>query len=267
MSWNPDQYDRFRDQRLQPAIDLLSHVPSYTQAEIVDLGCGSGAAFQILGEKYPKARLTGVERDGAMLDAARRVAEELKLAVELVQNDIEAWQTESTLDVIFSNAVLHWLPDHQNLLPRLMGFLVPGGCLAVQMPNMWNEPVHLLLREVAGAARWQDRALPACRTKPVLSPQAYDDILRPLSDTLHIWENTYPHNLEGEDAVFNWIKGSSLKPVLDTLQPGEQEDFSSQYAEALRAAYPMGENGKTLYPMKRLFIVATTPASRAAQAN
>jgi trans-aconitate 2-methyltransferase len=78
-----------------------------------------------------------------MLERARQVVP----AVEWQQADIARWQPFAPFDLIFSNAALHWLPDHERLLPALAGCLAPGGVLAVQMPRNFDAPSHTAIAE------------------------------------------------------------------------------------------------------------------------
>ncbi|MCH7957955.1 MAG: trans-aconitate 2-methyltransferase, partial [Proteobacteria bacterium] len=154
------------------------------------------------------------------------------------------------------NAALHWLDGHEALFPRLAGGLRPGGVLAVQMPRNYAEPSHTCMAEAAEAGPWRARLDAVLRLRPVASPEAYYDMLAPLARTLDIWETVYTHVLEGENPVVEWTRGSALKPLLDALEDDERPAFLAQYTTRIRAAYPRRGDGTTLFPFRRLFIVA-----------
>lgn len=250
--WDPAQYLRFAGPRLQPALDLLARIPLAAPAAVYDLGCGAGNVTRLLRERWPDARVTGVDGSPAMLEAAARAAP----GVRFIQADLAAWAPPAPADLIFSNAALHWLDDHATLLPRLLGRLVPGGLLAVQMPRNHGAPSHTEMVGAAEAGPWRVRLLPLLRRAPVAGPAVYYDILAPHAGRLEIWETEYLHALEGDNPVVEWTRGSALKPLLDALEPPEREAFLADYAGRMAAAYPRRPDGRTLFPFRRLFILA-----------
>ena len=257
--WDPAQYDRFRDFRLRPALELLDRV-SITRASLVyDLGCGAGTITRIVADRFPGARVVGLDRSPRMLARAR--AEPGR--IEWVRGDIREWQPKRAPDLIFSNAALHWLEDHQALFPRLLDYLAPGGCLAVQMPLSHAQPSHTLMCETlanggAGGSRLGDETVAAAAGRDwVLDSDTYYDLLASRASEVDIWETEYLHRLEGEDAVLAWVRATGLRPVLNGLAGADLERFLEVYRERLRAAYPRRADGSTVYPFPRLFLVAT----------
>jgi trans-aconitate 2-methyltransferase len=250
--WDPGQYLRFAAARLQPAIDLLARVPLDSPQHVYDLGCGTGTATRLLRERWPEAGMAGVDSSPAML---RQAAEQLP-GIDWIQKDLRAWQPPVPADLIYSNAALHWLPDHGPLFRRLMSYLAPGGVLAVQMPNNFAAPSHRLLAETIQAGAWRGQLEPLMRGTPVHPMAFYYGVLEPLAASIELWETEYLHILRGKDPVKEWTKGSWLKPFLDALDAAEQVLFEDDYAERLRHAYPASTGGATLFPFKRLFLVA-----------
>ncbi len=253
MSWDADQYNRFADERALPLRDLLDKIHKPSCGEVLDLGCGSGVALPLISGRWPEARITAIDSSAEMLEAAKAHTNQ---RTRLIQADIANWKPDRTYDLILSNAALHWLGDHETLFPRLMGWLAPGGILAVQMPNNWAEPSHRLMAEIAGNDRWREKLAPLLREAPVGDVGFYQDLLGPMSE---IRENIYTHKLSGEDAVYRWIKGTSLKPLLDALDAGERAAFAARYKEALALAYPRDDAGMTEFSFRRIFVVATAP--------
>ncbi len=253
MAWDPDQYAKFREQRLRPARELLARVEAPRPGVVYDLGCGEGNVTRLLVERWPRAGITGVDDSAEMLDrAAKAVA-----GVTWVLRSLVSWEPERPADVVFSNAALQWLPDHRALFPRLFGLLAPGGTLAVQMPRNFSAPSHALIAETARSRAWKDRLGHLVGPEPVSSPSEYFRLLGPLAKSVDIWETEYLQVLEGKDAVKEWTKGTWLKQFLDALPEGERAGFEEDYAARLRVAYPRLEDGRTLFPFKRLFIVAS----------
>ncbi len=249
-AWNPGQYLKFAGHRLRPAVDLLARVDLANPETVFDLGCGPGNVTALLAERWPEAGITGVDGSAPML--ARAGAEHP--GISWLEGDLAAWEPEKPADLLFSNAALHWLDGHGLLFPRLMGHLNPGGVLAVQMPGNFAQPSHTCIRQAAGP--WMAKIGPVLRENPVEPPAAYYDILKPVAAELDIWEATYIQELEGDNAAAEWLKGSALKPVLDALDDDEREAFFDAYSTLVQKAYPQRPDGKTIFPFRRVFIVA-----------
>lgn len=252
MTWDPARYLTFGDERLRPAQDLLARVPLEAPARIADLGCGPGNATALLAQRWPDAAILGVDSTPEMLERAR----ESGIEAEWVEADLARWAPDQPFDLIYANAVFQWLDDHERLLPRLISFLRPGGALALQMPRNFAAPSHGLMRETAASGPWSGRLKTVLRREPVGPPAGYFAILKGHSLDLDIWETEYLHALEGRDAVLNWTRGTALRPVMDALSEADFGAFEAAYAERLRRAYPRREDGTTLFPFRRLFIVA-----------
>ena len=252
MSWDPGQYLKFSQPRLRPAIDLLARIFCDEPRQVYDLGCGTGNVTALLLERWPRARIVGIDASAAMLAQA---AVELP-QVQWVQQGLADWQPEVPADVVYSNAALHWLPDHQRLFPALLQHLAPGGVLAVQMPRNFAAPSHTLIDATARTGPWRSKLEPLLDAAPVAAPQFYYSLLAPLTQQLDIWESEYLQLLSGKDPVKEWTKGTWLVPFLDRLDPAERVAFEADYAQRLRAAYPPLADGGTLFPFRRLFLVA-----------
>ncbi len=252
MKWDPAQYLAFADLRLRPALDLLARIPVEAPSLVVDLGCGPGNLTPYLQARWPQARILGVDGSAEMLTKARKAVE----GAEFVQADIGAWTPDSPPDVIFSNAALHWLDAHDALFPRLLGLLAPGGVLAVQMPRNHGAPSHTEIVATVQGGPWRARLEPLLRPSPTHPPAVYYDLLAGRAGRLDVWETEYLQVLEGRDPVKEFTKGSALKPFLDALEGAERAAFEEAYAARLRKAYPPQADGRTLFPFRRLFLVA-----------
>lgn len=255
MAWDPKLYGRFAAPRLRPALDLLTGVPDLAAKSIIDLGCGSGVLVGPLTNRWPEATVTGVDSSEEMLALARNThpaAEWPK--VDWVNADIVTWTPETPPDLIVSNAALHWVGDHELLFPRLLASLSDGGALAVQVPGNFDQPSHRIIRDVTDQGPWRGR-VPA-RPAGILEPDAYYDLLADEATGVEIWETVYHHVLTGPDPVFEWLRGSALRPVLAALNEGEIEPFEAMCRNALAQAYPPRPDGSVPFPFRRVFIVA-----------
>lgn len=254
--WDAAQYLKFSDERSRPFLDLLAQVRLESPAQVADLGCGTGSLTRLLGERWPAARVTGVDNAAEMLAQARPLA--IPGRLEFMQADLAAWQPAKPVDLILSNAALHWVPDHAALLRRLSRFLAPSGVLAVQMPNRFGTPSQTAVEEAAADPRWA-AALQGVglHRESVLPLEWYVRQLHALGLAVDAWTTTYLHVFAGEHPVLEWLKGTALRPLLKALS-ASAPDFLAALGERLAAAYPQ-QNGVTLFPMPRVFFVASRP--------
>ena len=257
--WDPGQYRKFSDHRLRPALELLDRVPLADPRVVYDLGCGTGEVTRIIAERWPSAIVYGLDNSAQMLDKAGSEAS----SVRWIEGDVRAWHPIDPPDLIYSNAALQWVSDHEQLFPRLFAWLGAGGCLAVQMPLSWDAPSHRLMRQTLadGGPGKTSLGTPelahAVARKWVADAEEYYDLLAEHATSLDVWETEYVQVLEGDDPVLEWVKGTGLRPILNGLADAERATFLAEYRRRLRAAYPARSDGRTLYPFRRLFIVAT----------
>jgi trans-aconitate 2-methyltransferase len=252
--WDPAQYERYKAYRDRPALDLMVQIPRDLEPrEIWDLGCGTGEHAALLKRRHPDARVHGLDSSPDMLARGRERPED----VDWVLGDAGTWAPESAPDLIFSNAALHWLPDHTRLFARLAGFLKTGGVLACQMPISYTAPQHVLMRETAEVGPWAERLRDVEGVLPLLEPAGYYDALAPQCASVDVWRTTYLHVLTGEDPVVDWMLGTGLRPLLQALgSDAERAAFLDAYRARVAAAFPRRADGATLLPFPRLFLVA-----------
>lgn len=251
-TWDPSQYLKFADTRTRPAAELLTRVPLDSPRHLADLGCGPGNSTELLKQRWPEATVRGVDNSPDMLAAARKAHPDWVWE----EADIGSWSPSEPQDLIFSNATLHWLPGHSAVLPRLMGHVGEGGALAVQMPNNFGAPAHVLIRETAADGPWRDLLAGVDDWNPPLEPAEYYGILAPCSRLVDIWETEYTQVMDSAEAIAEWTAGSALRPFLHKLGEGGQQEFLARYTKALRSAYPPRGDGRVLFPFRRIFLVA-----------
>lgn len=256
--WNPNQYLRFADHRMRPALELLDRIPAKEPQLVYDLGCGTGNITGLLAQRWPAAEVIGIDNSAQMLDKAKDASS----GILWQQVEIQNWSPKAPPDIIYSNAALHWVEGHGNLFPALVDFLAPGGYLAVQMPLSWGQPSHRLMRETLanGGPDGSTLGTPALRKsvgrKWVEDTEVYFSLLSTFASSLDIWETEYLQILSGEDPVLEWVRGTGLRPILQGLPEDELRTFLTSYRRRLNEAYPRQNEGHTLFPFRRLFIVA-----------
>lgn len=255
--WDPQQYHRYADLRLRPAIELFNQISLDSPRAVHDIGTGGGEIALLMEERWPEARIVASDSSAEMLDTAKSKSPQgSRIQWELL--DLSGWQPAEEFDVIYGNAVLHWLPDHAEIFPRLVGGLRPGGELAIQMPLSWYQPSHRAIRstlESMGTPE-SDSLAEFMAVPNVALPETYYEILRPLVSELDIWTTEYQQILTGADPVFEFAKGSILRPVFTQLPEKDAAEFTSRLKRTLREAYPPQADGSTLFPFRRIFIVA-----------
>jgi trans-aconitate 2-methyltransferase len=253
MRWDPAQYARYAGERGRPFLDLIARIGHDAPRRVVDLGCGPGTLTELLARRWPEAAIEGIDSSPEMID---RAAELTGDRLTFRMGDVADWQPPADVDVIVSNATLQWVPRHQQLFQRWAAGLPPGGWIALQVPGNFEAPSHGLMRNLALSARWRAQLGEVLRHDDAVgTPSTYAALLLHEGLTVDVWETTYLHVLQGVDPVLEWVRGTGLRPVLAALDTTDAAAFETEYADALRRAYPPGPHG-TLFPFRRIFAVA-----------
>ncbi|MEL1089256.1 methyltransferase domain-containing protein [Pseudomonas sp. OB66] len=256
--WDAKAYQQFSRLRQRPVNELLDRIELQNPQRIYDLGCGTGIATQLLAKRWPRARLQGIDSSAQMLDEARG----LPIKALWKQSDLLDWQPEQPADLLFAAAVLHFLDDHETLLPRLLGYLNPGGCLAAHMPDwrdaLWYQLMLQTLEDAGpgGAPLGTPELRRRMAARPLLTLEDYYRLLAPMTASLDIWETEQLQVVDGKSPVYDWIKVSALRPVMQALDSAQQARFIYHYLMRVQAHYPQEADGHTLFAFKRIFIVA-----------
>jgi trans-aconitate 2-methyltransferase len=252
--WDPAQYGRFANERDRAFLDLTARIGTSAPRHVVDVGCGPGTLTALLAKRWPNAVVEGIDSSSEMIAVAAHVP-----GVSFSIADAADWQPSGDVDVIVSNAALHWIPRHQELMSEWAAALPSGGWLAVQVPGNFGSPSHALMRTLAENQRWAPEVRHVINhTDVVGTPQCYTAVLRDAGLVPDVWVTTYHHLLQGHDPVLQWLRGAGLRPLLAELSPHDAEEFSAQLAAKLREAYPPAPHG-TPFPLRRIFAVGRKP--------
>ena len=249
-TWDPDRYLTYADERGRPFVELLARVDAADPATVVDLGCGPGNLTALLVERWPGARVVGLDSSAEMIEKARATTP----AVDFRVADLRDWATGADqVDVLVSNATLQWVPGHHELLPALVARVKAGGWLAFQVPGNFEEPSHTIRAELAAQAPYAEHttgvAVPGSH-----DPEVYLHALRGLGCDVDAWGTTYLHVLEGDDPVFTWVSGTGARPTLQALPADLRVRFEEEFKKRLREAYP-DHDGRVVLPFRRIFVV------------
>jgi trans-aconitate 2-methyltransferase len=252
--WDAGQYLRFDGERARPFFDLVAQVGAAGPRYVADLGCGPGTLTAVLAERWPDAEVTGVDNSPEMISAAQAGAGRSAPNLSFALGDVWEWGPEGPVDVLVCNAVLQWVPGHDDLLLRWAGLLAPDGWLAFQLPGNFGQPSHAIVGEMARSPRWRGLLADVRLNRQAGDPADYLALLARPGFEVDAWETTYLHLLRGEDPVLEWTKGTTLRPVLAALDAEQAAAFVSEYGERLRAEYRPQPFG-TIFPFRRVFTV------------
>lgn len=249
--WNPELYLRFNKERTQPALDLLNRIDMATPRKVLDVGCGPGNSTQILVQRWPAAAILGIDSSVAMIAKAQADYPQAEWAVM----DALHLTYVNEFDVIFSNAVIHWLPDHETLLKNLIQALTDNGVLAIQMPLYHEMPVYALV-ETLYQKRFPESSFDSSRAFNFHSADYYYDILARMPYPFALWETSYFHIMNSHQQILEMIQSAGLKPYLDEIPSEPQRvDFAHEVLHHLPAIYKSQPDGRVLFPFKRLFLL------------
>jgi trans-aconitate 2-methyltransferase len=252
-AWDPDSYLGFKSERTQPAIDLVARISLERPESIVDIGCGPGNSTAVLASRWPEAEIVGMDSSEEMIAAAAREYPEASWRL----GNAAMLEPREGYDLVFSNALLQWIPRHEELLPRLMACVKPGGALAAQIPRFDRMPISDAIEAVASDPRWRAALLPCSTLFTYRSPDFYYGELAGLSRRVELWESSYYHVLASPRAVLDFVRTTALKPYLERLDlEADRAGFESALLRECEARYPAQPDGRVLFPFQRFFFVA-----------
>lgn len=249
--WNSELYNKYGKERIQPSVDLVNRIRDNNFKRILDVGCGSGMSTVSVKAMWKNAEIIGVDLSEKMLEAARKAIPD----ITFIQRDCSKPLSDmGSFDLIFSNAFIQWIPDHEGFIKHSCEMLNPDGVFAAQIPLFYMMQAHKCIEDAekvlperlqGGTVRW-------ITTK---SPDTYYDIMSKYFGSVDIWVTDYFHVMESVENILEFIRGTALNPYLELLDGNEQDIFLKEVLENLKRSYASQENGKVLFPFKRLFLV------------
>lgn len=251
--WNPDLYLEFDKERIQPSIDLVARIDFIKPCKIIDIGCGPGNSTQILYKKWPDSTILGADKSPAMIKKATNDYPNRKWILFDAGND----NLEDKYDIIFSNATIQWIPNHNRLIKNLSKLLNDHGILAVQLPLFFDMSLGKLIAEIAEQPKWKAATVDVNELFTINNASYYYSQLVKYFSKIDIWSTDYYHVMDSQIAILDMIRSTGLKPYLERIQLDiEKQEFEFQILDKIERDYPLQENGKVLLPFKRLFFVA-----------
>ena len=251
--WEPNQYLKFKDKRIRPALDLASQIEVETPQRVIDLGCGTGTSTEILTKKWPQAEITGLDSSDEMLC----IAEATHPSITWIRCDLNDWVPNKKYDIIFSNAALQWINPVDSLIASSVEALNERGALAFQVPNNQNSPYSTCINEIASRQRWRKKMERAVNPLRFDSIHYYYDLLSGHVSKINAWETRYFQVMEAHEEILDWVSGTALRPFLQVLSSDEERAlFKADLLALYRKAFPINSDGKVLFPFNRQFIIA-----------
>ncbi|MDU2422687.1 MAG: methyltransferase domain-containing protein [Bifidobacterium scardovii] len=256
VTWDSEQYLRFKKERTQPSRDLAMQLPPDDGGvrRVLDIGCGPGNSTAVLRERYPHAEILGVDSSPDMVEAARKAYPDIDFRLCDVSSQLG--ELPGGFDVVFSNACIQWVPDHPHLIPGLLGLLRAGGVLAVQTPMNYEEPIHRIIGRLVHSPKYADK-LPQQREFYNLTPSEYWELLHAHASAFRIWKITYMHTLPSHEAIMDWYRGTGMRPYLQALDEAGRKEFEAEVFAQVREEYPVQSDGSIIFPFPRFFFLAT----------
>lgn len=251
--WNSEQYLKFKKDRTQPSIDLANRLDIENPKSILDIGCGPGNSTAVLKKHYPDAYVLGADFSPNMIEKAKTDYNEIDFMLFDATKDFE--KLNHKFDIVFSNACIQWVPNHQKLLRDMMGILNSKGIMAIQIPISEEQAVHKVIHKVTQREKWNSR-FTSTREFYTLTESEYFDILADISADFNIWKTIYCHRMPSHQSIIEWYKGTALRPYLDVLDNAEKAEFERDILAELKTEYPIQSNGEIIFRFPRLFMLA-----------
>jgi trans-aconitate 2-methyltransferase len=251
--WNPELYLQFNKERTQPSIDLVSRINHKNPHKIIDIGCGPGNSTQILFQRWPESDITGADNSPAMIQKAKTDYPDQKWILFDGGKD----ELNEKFDIVFSNATIQWIAEHEKLLAKFSQLLNDQGVLAVQLPLFFDMDVGKAIKRIASEQQWNSATRGVEELFTIHTASFYFDQLSKHFSEIELWKTQYIHIMESHKAIFEMLRSTAIKPYLDRLpDQNDKLEFGKQVLSSIEVDYPVQKNGKVLFPFKRLFFIA-----------
>lgn len=247
--WNADVYNKYGKERMQPSMDLVHRISHYQFKRILDVGCGTGMSTASIAAVWKDSEIIGVDLSEEMLQKARETMPE----IAFIRKDCSKPIFElGNFDLIFSNAFLQWIPDHETFICNSFQMLNKNGIFAIQIPLFDEMPASqcILDAECVLPDSFQSNTM-----YRVHSAETYYDMVSKYFDDVSMWITDYYHQMDSHRSILDFLTGTALRPYLERLNEVEQNIFLKTVLQHIKEVYPCQQNGKVLFPFKRLFFV------------
>jgi trans-aconitate 2-methyltransferase len=251
--WNPDKYLLFKNERTQPAIDLVEKINLNNPKNVIDIGCGPGNSTQILVNKWPNCNVVGLDSSKSMIEKAKNDYPNQTW----IHGKAENIPDDERYSLVFSNASLQWMDEHEMLIPRLWNVVDDNGVFAAQIPNFENMPVNFAINDVLKKKKWNNCIRNNIWNKQLRKLNYYYEILSKYTDEITLWETHYYHIMESTKGIIDFVHSTALRPYLEQVETeNEKQEFLNEVIDGCKKHYKKQSNNKVLFPFQRMFIIA-----------
>lgn len=250
--WDPSEYLKFKDERTRPSIDLVSRINIFSPETVIDIGCGPGNSTEVLKKRWPGCTITGIDNSPEMIEKAKQDFPDQKWHIQ----DASCIDSNTKYDVVFSNAAIQWIPDHEKLVPDFLQLVRANGALAIQTPLFNGMPVRNIIddtfKDVTGKDDFNINNIFTFH-----DAQFYYDLLANIVERLEMWETSYIHIMDSHKKIIEMIRSTGMKPYLESIDDIDTKlEFEKNILNRTEAVYKTEKNGKVLFPFRRLFFIA-----------
>jgi trans-aconitate 2-methyltransferase len=250
--WNPDKYLLFKNERTQPAVDLAEKINLNDPKNIIDIGCGPGNSAQILVSKWPNCNVVGLDSSRSMIEKAKNDYPNQTWIHEKAENIAD----DEKYSLVFSNASLQWMDNHETLIPKLWNAVDDNGAFAAQIPNFANMPVNFAINDALKKEKWNNRIKNITWNKQLHGLSYYYELLSKYTNEIILWETRYYHIMESIKGIIDFVYSTALRPYLEQLTENEKREFVNEILDECKKYYKEQTNNKILFPFQRMFIIA-----------
>jgi trans-aconitate 2-methyltransferase len=252
-SWNAQKYLQFKNERAQPAIDLVEKINLDNPKNIIDIGCGPGNSTQILKNKWADSTIIGLDSSENMIKKAKKDYPDQIW----IHDQAENISQDTKYSLVFSNASLQWMENHEILIPKLWKIVDNGGVFAAQIPKFETMPINAAIHNVL-----ERREFNKCRKDDYWANQMHEldyyyELLSIYTEEIILLETLYYLILPSLQGIIDFLHTTALKPYLDKLDTdNDKQEFEKDVLQECKKYCKEQSNGKVLFPFERMFIIA-----------
>ncbi|HET9676841.1 MAG TPA: methyltransferase domain-containing protein [Solirubrobacterales bacterium] len=220
--WDADTYDQVSDPQFEWGMEVLERLELRGDETVVDAGCGSGRVTEELADRLPDGRVIAVDGSEAMVEKAK---ERLGDRADYLVSDLVELELPRSVDMVFSTATLHWIPDHDRLFRQLRRVLRPGGRLVAQCGGKGNVARHAqAIAAVAADPEYGQHLTQAKGLWNFASPEETEPRLDVAGFTgIRCWLQPKPVQ---PSRPLEFISTVTIGPVLDQLPEEKRQPFA-----------------------------------------
>lgn len=260
-TWNAGDYAAHSRAQLEWAREIIGKLALKGSESVLDIGCGDGKVTTLIGSLLANGHVTGIDSSEAMISQARETYPASRYPqISFALMDAMDIRYEKQFDLVFSNAALHWVPDHARILHGVARSLKRGGRIFFQMGGKGNARDVMNIAEIMiHAGPWEEFFHDFIPPYTFLSSEEYRVLLEDAGFTA-IRAELIPKDMaqDGKEGLSGWIRTTWL-PYTERIPESMRDRFISDMADAYMEEYPPDSEGRVHVKMVRLEVEAKKP--------